>query len=137
MKIAIASPHEVDAVWPQVSGYLLKSCDKIGSPMTVQEAWQICRNGSAYLVVCIGENEIEMASVWRFETWPTGVVLRCYLLGGKNLKKWGKQLREFITDMAAKGGADRLIAEGRKEWGTFFNDAKELWRAYEVRINAG
>lgn len=72
-----------------------------------------------------------MVSVWRFEDWPAGTVMRCLALAGENPRKWINEAKEFAVSARDAGGAKRFIFEGRN-WRPFFPEARELRRVYEV-----
>jgi len=75
-----------------------------------------------------------MASVWRFENWPSGLVFKCLCLIGSGMKEWLSAAQEFAKAKAREGGATRIIAEGRKGWSGMFPEAKNLRQVYEVTI---
>lgn len=135
MNIGIASAPEVDRFWPMIGLEMQRGCDKTGGATSSGELYQMCRAGDAFLFIGY-ENEVKMASVWRFETWPSGVVFRCMALCGKEMGTWIVPLYEFAMSQAAIGGTNRLIAQGRKGWDralSRFLKVRVLWQTYEVR----
>lgn len=136
MRIAIANAAEVDGVWPSISEKMQIGCDKTGGATSSAELWQMCRRGDAFLLVGL-DQEIIMASVWRFETWPSGQVFRCVGLCGSRPELWMRDLYEFAISQAKIGGTDRLIAQGRKGWRRLIEKyvtgrVRTLWETVEV-----
>lgn len=137
MKIGIASIAEVDGFWPMIYQDIQRGCDKTGGATSSGELYQMCRSGNAFLFIGY-DDAIKVASVWRFETWPSGTVLRCMALSGRQMGTWIVPLYEFAMSQAAIGGTDRLIAQGRKGWDralSRFLKVRVLWQTYEV-VNA-
>lgn len=131
MNVGFASPQEVDQLWPLFSQRMQKACDRCGGDLSSGMLWQMCRSGSAYMMVAHDTEKAWMASVWRFEDWPTGTVMRCLALAGENPRLWAKDAKEFAVKARDAGGAKRFIFEGRN-WRPFFPEARELRRVYEV-----
>jgi hypothetical protein len=136
MKIGIASAAEVDQIWPAISEKMQIGCDKTGGATSSAELWQMCRRGDAFLIVGLGE-QIDFASVWRFETWPSGQVFRCVGLCGQHPDQWMRCLYDFAMSQAKVGGTDRLVAQGRKGWRRLIEKyvtgrVRTLWETVEV-----
>ena len=137
MNIGIATSAEVDLLWPVISEGIQAGCDVTGGAVSSSELWQMCRTGNAFLIVG-ADDGIKFASVWRFETWPSGVVFRCLSLTGTDMESWISEFSEFVISQAKIGGANRLIAQGRKGWervvNRMFKQSRILWQTYEVKI---
>lgn len=138
MRIGIANAAEVDAIWPLISAEMQRGCDKTGGGSSSGSLWQLCRSGNAFLIVCHDGEEIICASVWRFETWPSGTVFRCLGVCGKSMNLWVSELYAFALSQAKIGGTDRLIAEGRPGWVRVLSRyldrrVRGLWQTFEVR----
>lgn len=136
MKIGIANASEVDQIWPLISPKLQQGCDRTGGATSSAEMWHMCRSGGGFLIVGYDEKLI-VASVWRFETWPSGQVFRCIGLCGSHPELWFKDLYEFARSQARIGGTERLVAQGRKGWRRFYERYVEgrvrtLWETFEV-----
>lgn len=138
MNIGIASNQEVDGIWPLISDRIQQGCDKTGNATSSADLWQLCRSGNAFLILVGDGASIKAASVWRFETWPSGLVFKCLSLSGDDMPTWIRPFSQFIISQAKIGGSDRLIAEGRKGWERvikrMFQQSRVLWQTYEVKI---
>lgn len=137
MRIVIANPVEVDAIWPSIANKMQEGCDRTGNGISSGELWQMARSGNGYLIVVLDDEQIICASVWRFENWADGSVFRCMGLCGKDMRKWVKPLFDFAQQMKRDGGAMRLIAQGRKGWDRAVKiyanvQMRTLWQCYEV-----
>jgi hypothetical protein len=133
MQVILIFAITVDQVWPEVAAGLHDSLMKTGGDMTVGELWQECRSGRSFLVVA-QDQSIKAAAVWRAETWPTGVKLRCVALYGKGMSEWLVPMREKATEIAKCCGATSFITEGRRGWERVFPKAKVLRVLYEEPI---
>lgn len=117
MKIAIAAPHEVDAVWPMVSAGFLKACKRSGEgDVTPGYLWQLCRSGNAYLLLVWDDAEIRMASVWQFRTSDDEPVFHNMMMFGTGMRDWARQAHQWINDLAKDNGAVWLTWSGRRGW---------------------
>lgn len=137
MKIGIANPAEVDALWPIIASEMQRGCDKTGNATSAGDLWQMCRSGNAFLFVGIEGDAVQFAAVWRFETWPSGMAFRCLAVCGRSMRDWIAQHYEFAQEQASIGGASRIVAEGRPGWprvlARYINrPVKPLWQTFEV-----
>lgn len=133
LTVDFVAPSLVDQVWPHIAEEMQKACEITGGDLSSGTLWQMCRSGNAFLMV-VSDRKILMASVWRFETWPSGLVFRCMCLIGDRMDDWLEQAKEFAETKAKEGGAMRIITEGRKGWGRVFPQAKTLRQVYEVEL---
>lgn len=134
MIIRIAAQYEVDAIWPKITDKIAKACKRYGDDISSSGLWQMCRSGNAFLVFAAEEDgTIIMGSVWRFEQWASGQVLKCLCLGGRSPEIWSEQGKELIRRMRDEGGATRVIFEGRDGWQRVF-DCKRIRAIYEVSL---
>lgn len=138
MNIGIASVSEVDGIWPLIGSEMQRGCDKTGGSMSSGDLWQMCRSGNAFLIVGHDGSDIIFASVWRFETWPSGQVFRCVGVCGRSMRLWAAALYEFALSQAKIGGTDRLVAAGRTGWVRVLQrhlsrNVRSLWQTFEVR----
>lgn len=136
MRIEIAGIGDIDKIWPLISEKLESGCRKTGYATSSADMWQMCRSGNAFLVIGY-EEKIEFASIWRFETWPSGLVFRCVGLCGNNITKWFVDLYHFAKAQARIGGTERLVAEGRVGLPRLAkrllkSKVKRLWESFEV-----
>lgn len=137
MRIGIANAAEVDAIWPLISVKMQDGCDRTGGAVSSADLWQMCRSGNAFLLVGM-EEEIRIASVWRFENWPSGPVFRCLGLCGSRPDEWIESLYDFALSQARTAGVKRLVAEGRKGWPRILQrylkrQITPLWQTFEVQ----
>lgn len=137
MRIGLATTAEIDLIWPQISRRMQDGCDRTGGATSSSELWRMCRSGNAYLIYAV-DTELRMASVWRFETWPSGTVFQCVAICGTRMDQWIAPLAQFAKSHAHIGGADRLIAQGRKGWERalkrVLGPTRVLWQTYEVKL---
>lgn len=137
MNFRLCLASEVDSVWPSIAQGMQRACDKTGGASSAGELWQMCRNSEAFFIIGFDERSILVASIWRFETWPSGTVFRCLAMTGHRPAEWVEGLRDFVMPIARDGGTQRVIAQGRKGLHRLFQrhlsrPVKVLWETYEV-----
>ena len=133
MRLGIANVGEVDQIWPLIQAGIQKSCDRGTGEFCAGDFWQMCRSGNAFLILAYDDNEIFMASVWRFEREEHRHSFHCLTLYGRDMRQWLTPARDFITKLARDNGAARLTACGRSGWLRVFNAATR-GDLYEVDI---
>lgn len=104
-----------------------------GGDITTGDLWAQCRNGSAWLIMAHDER-VGGASIWRSETWQTGVKLRCLALFGSEMGDWIEDMHATAIEVAKGCGATALVSEGRIGWKRIFKAAKPLRILYEEAI---
>lgn len=134
MKIEIAAPHQVDAIWRIVGTRFNEAAQKYGEDITAGELWQMCRSGNAFLVVAVSGTEILLATVVRFERWGPASVLRVVALVGDRVTEWAADFEEFAVSMARDNGATQIVAEGREGWPKIFKHARKLRSSFVMEI---
>ena len=134
MKIEIVNPSLVDEVWPLVNPGFQIATRRFGDDLSPGELWQMCRSGNSFLIVAYEENNVLMSCVVRFERWNNGSILRVVSLAGKRIDEWADQVKDFLAEMARKGGAQRIVAEGREGWSRIFDEPKKLRSTYVMEI---
>lgn len=135
MNIGIASPQEVDAVWPLIAARIQEACDRNGGDLSSGDLWQMCRSGNAFLVLVMDGNEPLAALIMQFQNWSGKQVMRCLVIAGERMAEWLPAAKGFIEQMAKDGGAKSFVSEGREGWTRIFTEARKLRVTYEVRID--
>lgn len=82
MKVQPVLINSVHQVWPEVEGYLKKSCDSQGSDWTVDQAKLLVVNGKWQLVVFTDEGKIKGAALVDYINRPNDRVAFVTGLGG-------------------------------------------------------
>ena len=123
LRMGLASVAEIDRIWPLVQSGIQESCDRGTGQYCAGDFWQMCRSGNAFLILAYTDNEIFMASVWRFERVENRHNFHCLTLYGRQMREWLPMAREYITKLARDNGAARLTACGRHGWIRMFNAA--------------
>lgn len=131
MKIGFAAVGEVDQIWPLVVANINSACKQEESGISAGELWQMCRGGNAFLLIIHDGDTIFSASVWRFEH---GAVLRCFILWGRDMRRWLNPARLYVTRIAKENGAKSIRADGRRGWLRLFKGAVKSGEDCEVRI---
>ena len=135
MNIQIVGLHEIDAVWPLIADGFVEVTKRCGDDQTSGELWQMVRSGGAFLLVIIENDKLRLSTVVQFQRWADGPVLRILSMAGEGLGDWGVQLKDYLSEMARKGGASRIVAEGREGWARIFDEPRKLRSTYVMEIN--
>lgn len=134
MIVRWAMMQEVDAVFQQVGERMQGASARSGLRASVPGLWRMCRAGEAFLMIALDGETVIMASVWSFQDSPKGIYFKCHALCGSRMKEWAEDGRDLAYAQARKGGANRIITEGRKGWPAIFTDLREISRVYEVAL---
>ena len=134
MQVSLCGVAQVDQVWPALREGLQRALLRTGGDMVSGDLWSAVRSGNAFLLVAHEGDKILGASVWRSETWQSGVKLRCLALFGVGMKSWIGEMRELAVRIAHDCGATSLVSEGRAGWQKVFPAAKVLRLLYEEQI---
>lgn len=126
---------QVDTFWPMIADGIDKAVKATGGDITAGYLWQLCRSGQAFLVVSQAENRVEAASVWRTETWSSGVKLRCLAAWGEAMVNWLEPMRAHVAGLQRNCGANAVIAEGREGWRRTFPEARPVRTLFEIDLN--
>jgi hypothetical protein len=134
LRLGLASPQEVDRLWPTLREGFLKSTQRGVRDISAGQLWQLCRSGAAYLVLAYDDDQIYMASVWQFRSEECRHSFHCLSLYGRNMRDWLPALQDFVANLARENGATRLTACGRLGWIRLTPNAVASGDYYEVDI---
>lgn len=134
--IGLASPAEVDALWPALSGKFQQAIDDHGDDLPASALWQMCRSGNAFLMVAMDGTRPVMGAVLQFQNWEKGSVLRCLSLGGEDMGRWIADFEMAVMKMMKEGGARRFVFDGRDGWARMLKhlSPSKLRTTYSVEI---
>ena len=133
MNSLLVPVHRVDEIWPLIADRIV-ACQEEYGDCSAGEVWEMCRARGAFLIITDVGGEIKGASVWRFETWVKGPVLRNILLVGEDLKSWKASMRDCVERVAKEGGAKTYTFAGRKGWGREFPDAEITQVSFTMKV---
>lgn len=124
----------MDQLWPYLAAGFQKATDRTGGDITTGDLWQGCRRGDLFLFIAREGDEIMGASIWKPETWQSGVKFRNMGLYGRKFRLWIYPMRDRVERVAKDCGATSLLSEGRVGWAKVFPKAKVLRVLYEEQI---
>jgi hypothetical protein len=125
-------PEQVDLFWPMVADGIGKACAEAGSDVSAGYLWQECRSGRMFLVIAQQGAKVECAWVFRFDTWASGIKLRCIAAGGEGMSHWLEDIKKHVGEMQRQGGANGVVADGRMGWQRVFPDSRVVRTLIEV-----
>jgi len=121
VNITLVPVAEIDNLWPSVSPMLLKCWETAPGYLSLGEFWQMCRSGTAFVLVAHDEKAIVGTSIWQFQRGYGQDVFSCLVLAGENAKTWLKPMFDVAAKMAKNGGATSISATGRLQWQAMFD----------------
>jgi hypothetical protein len=127
-------PEQVDLFWPMVGEGIAKAVEATGGDLTAGYLWQECRSGRAFLVISQEGARVECAWIFRFDTWASGVKLRCLAAWGENMDRWIEPMKAHVADMQRQGGANGVVSEGRDGWKRIFPKGRVIRTLFEVDL---
>ena len=135
MIVDLVAVGDVDAIWQRFSSQVVDCLKRTPNPdYAAGDYWTMCRSGMAYMIVAHDGTDFVGMTVWRFEAGK----FCCLLLVGNSLREWLGSLVVKAGEIGRSGGAESLIASGRKEFGALFRralpGAKIVRQTYEVAI---
>lgn len=125
--------QDVDQIWSMISQSFSDCLNDTHGDCSAGDLWTMCRSGQAILMVA-HDGEIKGASIWRFETWLEGPVLRCLILAGADMPSWFDECGKLAREIARAGGAKSYVWDGRKGWAKIFTDAEIIRHTYRMTI---
>lgn len=106
---AVADPRKWDR-WPEAEAYLEPARARGGFLSVLDD-------DEVLFAVLDGDDLLAAATAWLGTDSRTGEVrAEVKLIGGRDHRRWVKQLDEAIGAAAAEAGATRLVAIGRGGW---------------------
>lgn len=126
MNVDLVSTMDVDKVWPLISQRIIDCVDSMNTDLSPGDMWTLCRSGAGFLVVVHDGSEIKAATIWRFETWPKGVVFRNLIVVGEDMASWIDACTKKVNEMAKQGGATWFAWQGRRGWERIFKNADKV-----------
>lgn len=74
----------------------------------------MCRSGNAFLMVAHDDETIKGASIWRFEQWQCGTVLKNIILAGEDMGSWIDECSRLASLVGKSGGAKFFTWDTRR-----------------------
>jgi hypothetical protein len=84
-----------DVTWPEIVGFLERSCNKGPLPCTPDDYKEACEKGSCQLWVAIKDHGYVGAAVTEVLSEPAGRVLVFLAIGGSGMNDWAYLEREI------------------------------------------
>lgn len=136
MKAEFIGLQHIDAVWPLIAERLVKCIQRFPMDCSSGDLWMMCRNGHALLMIAADETEIKSASIWRYETWPDGLVFKNIILVGEDMESWLPICADLAREKAVEGGCQRFVFEAREGFKAIYPKAKILRQVYMMEVQA-
>lgn len=134
IKVDLVPTNIIDQVWPQVVDGFQKASDRFGGDLTTGDLWMGCRAGHCFLIVVHEDNKVLAATVWKPETWTSGVKFRCLALYGRVMDEWLDDLIALATRLAQDCGATEAVFEGREGWFRKLNGIRRVRSTFAIKV---
>lgn len=96
MMAEIVQPAQVDTIWPAIVGEVVRCLKKTPTDLDPGDYWSMCRNGSAWLILCHDERGIRGVSIWHFHN----KAFDCLLMVGHGFAEWFPALHQTARNIA-------------------------------------
>lgn len=119
MSLCCVPIEHLPFIWPQARPYVAKALDRDGrgcyEPEDVLKALLdgICR---LWISWNDEREHVEAAAVTEEIRYPRRVALRLWLIGGENMRAWGRPMRDLLEEYARDRGCDAIEGGMRKGW---------------------
>lgn len=126
--VEVVQVADVDQWWPLFGARVNECARSLQSNFSAGDLWTMCRTGQAILIVAHDGEKVLGATIWQFETWPDGPVIRNLVTVGEDLGAWQIDMHKAAKDVAIAGGANRFVFDGRNGWKRLYPAAKTITR---------
>lgn len=135
MNITLCPTQAVDQAWPKIAAGFGRALARGGGDLTIPDLWVTARSGQGFLFLAHDETGIHAASLYRFDTWSTGVRFRCLAIyGDKPAEEWFDAMLSEAERIGRMGQAVEIITEGRDGWGRRVKRLRRLRNTYAMPI---
>lgn len=125
----------VDSVWHLISDRIIKTLEDNHGDCSAGDLWTMCRSGGAFLMVAHGDDGIKGASIWRFEQWLEGTVLKNIILAGEDMDTWFEECSRLANAIGKAGGATKFVWDTRRRgFEKLFPKARPIRQTYMMEI---
>jgi len=132
MILAQVPPEEIEEAW-SIAAPLLAPAIEMGEEMSLEQALEHChtRNMQLWLVA---EDDNTLLGVFTTRLVEVENAKHCYVmhLGGKDMRKWGKEVTDLLAEWAKEAGCTKLLSQGRKGTERMYKDFG--WEFDSVRM---
>lgn len=111
-------------VWPEIEGFFANACRRSPTHLTPALILKRALDGQCdiWIVHHKDTHEIVAAGATYIRTEPEGDVFVIESLGGREIKKWGRNLLADLEARAYENGTKTIEIEGRAGWQRFLPD---------------
>jgi hypothetical protein len=118
VNIVLVDMADVDRAWGLIGSKVTDCLAKQKADITAADLWIQCRTASAFVVLITDDEGFRGAIVWRFETWPDGLVMRAIVAVGDAIEGHFEEIYAWCESLARSMGATRIAILGtRPGWG--------------------
>jgi hypothetical protein len=118
VNITLVDMADVDRAWGLIAVKVTACLNEQKADVTAADLWMQCRMASAFVVLITDDEGFRGAIVWRFETWPDGLVMRAIVAVGDAIEGHFEEIYAWSERLARSMGATRIAILGtRPGWG--------------------
>ncbi len=119
MSLCCVPIADLPFIWPQARPYVAKALERDGrNCYWPEDVLKALLDATCRLWISWDDEgkRVEAAVVTETIQYPRRLALRLWLIGGENMKKWGRPLRDMLEEYARSQGCDAIEGGLRKGW---------------------
>lgn len=133
IQISPITPECLDYLPAQAVKYLEAAANDGCGDLTAEDAILQAKDGLAEIYL-IHDVQLVGACCVMYGNGTQGKILDVALMGGDNVLKYRKELRDYFIDLARKNGCKKLCVIGREGWIKVFPDLQDMGTVYMMDV---
>ena len=119
MSLCLVPIEHLPFIWPQARPYVAKALARDGRGCYLPEdVLKAIAEATCRLWISWNDERqrVEAAVVTETIRYPRRLALRLWLIGGENMKAWGRPMRDLLEEYARHEGCDAVEGGMRRGW---------------------
>jgi hypothetical protein len=132
------APNDAVTLWPKIAKYIEPALAVGGGRFSTADVLEWVKLGRyGVFVAADPAGEMVAVMVLCFQEYPQMRVLEVSYVGGRDFRRWRRELVRAVVTVARNTGCSKVEFRGRKEWGRILrqDEAVVTGVLYEVSIS--
>lgn len=134
IQIRAVIPECVDYLPKEAADFLEAATKQSGGDLTITDALAFAKQGIAEVYLIFTKQELLGAMCIVYGKGIHGKILDVALLGGRRLREWRSEVKDYVIDLAKQRQCRQVIIIGRDGWGKIFPILKPIGTVYALDI---
>lgn len=120
IQVSLVPSEYIDAVWPQVEGYVSKALQYVSGKYLLEDVRSLVTDFNYPLWVAFDEDGVKGAVITRFVEYPRKKYLFLEFCGGRDGFSWKAPMLKVLRSWAKDNDCDGIEGAGRDGWQKIF-----------------